>query len=68
MAAKGGHSELIKFLTERYNCSASDTNEVSVWHLLYALLGPFHTTYTILILFTANSTLCVSFSLYCVYF
>ena len=30
MAAQGGHSELIEVLIERYNCSASDRNEVSV--------------------------------------
>ena len=29
MAAQGGHSELIEVLIERYNCSASDRNEVS---------------------------------------
>ena len=29
MAAQSGHSELIEVLIERYNCSASDRNEVS---------------------------------------
>ena len=28
-AAQGGHSELIEVLIERYNCSASDRNEVN---------------------------------------